>query len=99
MIWYDELMNNRHAVTHNVSAFLGFGEREIVFIHMPKQRIDFFENGKPTKKLEEYILNNWDSLFSFFNFYVEHFSSREIFVDKEAELNELRKIHRKQTSK
>jgi hypothetical protein len=99
MIWYDELMNNRHAVTHNVSAFLGFGEREIVFIHMPKQRIDFFEKGKPTKKLEEYILNNWDSLFSFFNFYVEHFSSREICVDKEAELKELRKIHRKQTSK
>jgi len=99
MKWHDELMNNRHAITHNVSAFLGFGESEIVFIHMPKKRIDFFENGKPTKKLEEYILNNWNSLFEFFNFYVEHFSSREIFVDKEAELKELRKIHRKQTSK
>ena len=99
MIWYDELMSNRHAITHNVSAFLGFGEKEIVFIHMPKRKIDFFEQGKPTKKLEEYILNNWNSLFDFFNFYVEHFSSREIFVDTERELKKLRKIFRKQTSK
>ena len=99
MTWHDELMSNRHAITHNVSAFLGFGEREIVFIDMPKRRIDFFENGKPTKKLEEYVLNNWNSLFKFFSFYVEHFSSREIFVDKEVELKELMKIHRKQTSK
>jgi hypothetical protein len=99
MTWHDELLSNRNAITHNVSAFLGFGEREIVFIDMPKKRIDFFENGKPTKKLEEYILNNWNSLFEFFNFYVEHFLSREIFVDKEPELKELRKIRRKQTSK
>lgn len=99
MTWHDELMSNRHAITHNVSAFLGFGEREIVFIDMPKRRIDFFENGKPTKKLEEYVLNNWNSLFKFFSFYVGHFSSREIFVDKEVELKELTKIHRKQTSK
>jgi len=99
MKWHDELMSNRHAITHNVSAFLGFGEREIVFINMPKRKIDFFENGKPTKKLEEYILNNWNSFFEFLNFYLEHFSSREIFVDKAAELKELKKIRTKQTSK
>lgn len=98
LTWHDDLMNNRHAITHNVSAFLGFGKREIVFIHMPKRRIDFFEHGKPTKELERYISNNWDSLFRFFSFYVEHFSSREIFVDREAEMKELRKIYGKKTS-
>jgi len=98
MKWYKDFIDNRHAITHNVSAFLGFGKREIVFIHMPKRRIDFFKNGKPTKKLEEYILSNWNSLFEFFNFYVEHFSNRGVFVDKEAELKEVMKIRRKQTS-
>ena len=97
MAWHDELLSNRNAITHNVSAFLGFGKKEMVFIHMPKKRIDFFEHGKPTKELEKYILNNWDSLFEFFDFYVEHFSSREIFVDKEAEVKELAKILHKRT--
>ena len=99
MGWHDELMCNRHAITHNVSAFLGFGEKEIVFIGMPEKRIDFFESGKPTKRLEQYTLKNWNSLFEFLNFYVEHFSSREIFVDKKVELKELMKIHKKQTAK
>jgi len=39
-----------------------------------------------------------DSLFEFLDFYVEHFSNREVFVDKEAELKEVVKIRRKQTS-
>ena len=89
MAWHDELMYNRHAITHNVSAFLGFGKKEIVFIDMPKRQIDFFESGKPTKKLEQYILNNWNSLFKFLNFYVEHFSNRQIFADTEKELKEI----------
>lgn len=91
MAWHDELMSNRHAITHNVSAFLGFGEEEIVFIDMPKRRIDFFENGKPTKKLQEYVVNNWNSLFGFLNFYVEHFSNRQIFVDAEGEFTEIKR--------
>ena len=91
MTWHDELSHNRHAVSHNVSAFLGFGEEEIEFIDMPKKRIDFFKNGKPTKKLEEYILDNRDSLFKFLKFYVEPFSNRQIFVDREEELKEVSK--------
>jgi len=85
MTWYDELIFNRDAVSHNVSAFLGFGKKEIIFIDMPKRRIDFFESGKPTKKLEQYILENWTSLFEFLDFYVEHFSNRQIFVETEEE--------------
>jgi len=36
MGWYYELVCNRHAISHNVSAFLGFGENDVVFIHMKK---------------------------------------------------------------
>lgn len=89
MAWHDELLRNRTAITHNVSAFLGFGKKEIEFISMPKKQIDFFEKGKPTKKLEEYILNNWKALFEFLEFYVEHFSNRQIFVDTEEEFKEV----------
>jgi hypothetical protein len=92
MSWYYELINNRNAITHNASAFLGFGTEEIVFIHMPKRRIDFFENGKPTRKLGEYISSNWISLFKFLDFCVNHFSNREIFVNKEKELETMRKL-------
>jgi len=91
MTWHDELMSDRHAITHNVSAFLGFGKSEMEFITMPKRRIDFFENGKPTKKIEEFILNKWNSLFEYFDFYVKHFSTRQIFVDKDKELKWLTK--------
>jgi len=99
MTWHDQLMSNRHGITHNVSAFLGFGKEEMEFIDMPEKRIDFFKTGKPTKKLEKYILNSWNSLFKFLDFYVEHFSNREVFVDEEAETKELWKILRKHTSK
>jgi len=96
--WYKDFVDNRHAITHNVSAFLGFGKEEVEFIDMPEGRIDFFKTGKPTKELEKYILTNWDSLFKFLDFYAEHFSSCEVFVDKEAEAKELWKILRKHTS-
>jgi len=92
MSWYKELIFNRHAITHNASAFLGFGKDEVVFIHMPKKRIDYFENGKPSKKLIEYISANWNSLFDFLNFYVNHLSNREIFVNKEKEMETVRQL-------
>ena len=91
MGWYAELELNRHAISHNVSAFLGFGKEEVEFIHMRKRRIDFFKHGKPTKKIEEYIVANWNSLFNFLKFYVNHFSNRKVFVDKAKELEEVRK--------
>jgi len=91
MRWYKNFIDNRNAITHNVSAFLGFGKEEMEFIDMPEKRIDFFKTGKPTKKLEKYILDNWNSLFEFLNFYAEHFSKRQIFVDREEELEEIRR--------
>ncbi len=92
MSWFKELMLNRHAITHHASAFLGFGKDEVVFIHMPKKRIDYFENGKPTKKLIEYISASWNSLFVFLDFYVNHFSNREVFVNKEKEMETVRQL-------
>jgi len=35
---------------------------------------------------------NWISLFEFLKFYEDHFTNRAIFVDKEKELEDLRKI-------
>lgn len=91
MGWYVELELNRNAISHNVSAFLGFGEEEVEFIPMRKKRIDFFKHGKPTEKIEKYIKANWNSLFNFLKFYVDHFSNCNIFVDKAKELEEVRK--------
>ena len=92
MSWYKELIFNRHAITHNASAFLGFGKDEVVFICMPKRRIDYFENGKPSKKLIEYVSANWNSLFGFLDFYVNHFSNRKIFVNKEKEMETVQQL-------
>lgn len=92
MKWYDDLVCNRHAISHNASAFLGFGKQEIEFIHMPKKRIDYFENGKPTKKLIEYIQANWISLFDYLDFYVKHFSDYKLFVEKDQELKTVQKL-------
>lgn len=91
MKWYTELERNRHAISHNVSAFLGFGKEEVEFIQMQKKRIDFFESGKPCKKMEEYVQANWNSLLDFLEFYVNCFSDRKIFVDNVKELEEVRK--------
>ncbi len=93
MKWFDDLVVcNRHAISHNASVFLGFGEDGIVFIHMPERRINYFESGKPSKKLIEHISNNWNSLFDFLNFYTKHFSNFQIIVNKEEELKELRDL-------
>jgi phenylacetate-coenzyme A ligase PaaK-like adenylate-forming protein len=43
------------------------------------------------KKLLEYIETNWESLFSFLDFYSKHFSNSSIYPDK---LEELEKINR-----
>lgn len=95
--WYSKLVCNRHGITHNVAVFLGFGKTEIEFIHMPKRRIDYFQNGKPSKKLIDYLKTNWNSLFDYMNFYFRHFSNLSIFVDKEKELSEIQKILSKNT--
>lgn len=99
MKWYDDLVVcNRHAISHNASVFLGFGEEGIVFIHMPERRIDYFENGKPSKKLIELISDNWNLLFDFLNFYTKHFSNSQIIVNKEEESKKLRDLISKNPS-
>lgn len=92
MDWYDELICNRHAISHNVSAFLGFGEEEVEFIHMQKKRIDYFESGKPSKKIEDYVQTNWIALLDFLDFYVDHFSTRKIMVDNVNEYETVKKF-------
>lgn len=91
MTWYRELMYNRHAVTHHVSVFLAFDKDHIVFIDMPKKRIDFFENGKPNKKVIDYIEQNWASLFQYLNFYEKHFRDCEVIVDPLKEMEFIKK--------
>jgi hypothetical protein len=36
-IWYDDIVCNRHAISHNISVFLGFGKEQIESIHIPKK--------------------------------------------------------------
>ncbi len=91
MAWYRELMYNRHAVTHHVAVFLAFDKEHIVFIDMPKKRIDFFEQDKPNKKLTDYIEKNWSSLFEYLDFYERHFKDFKIIADQLGELEFIKK--------
>lgn len=91
MTWYSELMYNRHAVTHHVAVFLAFDKEHIVFIDMPKKRIDFFEQGKPNKKLIDYIEKNWSSLFEYLDFYERHFRDFKIIAYQLEELEFIKK--------
>jgi hypothetical protein len=91
MTWYRELMYNRHAVTHHAAVFLAFDKEHIVFIDMPKKRIDFFEQGKPNKKLIKYIEQNWVSLFEYLDFYERHFRVSKIINDPLEELEFIKK--------
>ncbi len=91
--WYATLSKNRNASTHNISSFIGFGEDCIVFIDQPRyNRIYTLGSGRPNRNLEEWIIGNWKKLFQFLDFYVHHFFTHEIFVDKENELKELEKL-------
>jgi hypothetical protein len=91
MTWYRELMYNRHAVTHNAAVFLAFDKEHIVFIDMPKKRIDFFEQGKPNEKLIDYMEKNWSSLFEYLDFYEKHFRDFKIIADQLEELEFIKK--------
>lgn len=75
--WYETLRNNRHMITHEGSAFLGFkGDGKIVFIDYPKKKFSWFGQNKQTKELENYLNQSFNDLFDFLDFYANHFSPR-----------------------
>ena len=72
--WYKILRNNRHMITHEGSAFLGFGEDGgIMFIDYPRKGFSWFKKKKSTRELENYMEQSFNSLFEFLDFYVNHF--------------------------
>jgi hypothetical protein len=72
--WYETLRNNRHKITHEWSAFLGFTrDGKTLFLDYPNHKEEFSYPSKPTKDLEDYLNQNLDALFNFMDFYVKHF--------------------------
>lgn len=72
--WYKILRNNRHMITHEGSAFLGFKEDgKIVFLDYPKKGFSWFKQKKSTRELEDYLARSVHDLFDFLDFYVKHF--------------------------
>lgn len=72
--WYEILRNNRHTITHQESAFLGFKEDgKIVFLDYPKKGFSWFKQKKSTRELEDYLTRSFHDLFDFLGFYVKHF--------------------------
>jgi hypothetical protein len=74
--WYETLKNNRHMITHEGSAFLGFAnDGKILFLDYPhpKKGFSWFDSNKSTKDLESYFGKNFEDLFNFLDFYVKHF--------------------------
>jgi len=72
--WYETLRNNRHMITHEGSAFLGFSKGgKILFLDYPKKGFNWFDPNKSTKDLESYLSQSFENLFSFLDFYATHF--------------------------
>lgn len=77
--WYETLRNNRHMITHEGSAFLGFAQDgKILFIDYPhpKKGFSWFEPKKSTKGLQNYLNQSFNDLFEFLDFCVKHFRQR-----------------------
>jgi len=76
LTWYKTLKNNRHAITHRLSAFLGFKEDGgIVFLDYPKEEFDWFGEKSP-RDIEKYLNQSFSDLFDFLEFYTQHFRMR-----------------------
>ena len=75
--WYNTLKNNRHAITHRLSAFLAFEkDYAVVFEDYPPDReFDWFKE-KSFRKLAEYLDQSFNDLFDFLDFYTQHFRKR-----------------------
>lgn len=74
--WYKTLRDNRHAITHRLSAFLGFEkDGRIVFIDYPKKEFDWLDK-KSLREIERYLDQSFNDLFDFLEFYTQHFRKR-----------------------
>jgi hypothetical protein len=74
--WYETLMNNRHMITHQAPAFLGFAnDGEILFLDCPhcENGGSWYDLNKPAEDLEGYLSKNFEALFNFLEFYTKHF--------------------------
>jgi hypothetical protein len=68
--WYETLRGNRHAITHNLSAFLGFDEDgKVVFRDYPKSKQSF-------RQIEKYLNQSFNDMLNFLEFYTQHFRKR-----------------------
>lgn len=76
--WYEALRNNRHMITHEGSAFLGFDkDGRIIFLDYPHPKEGFSWFGpKKFRQLEDYLGQSFKDLFDFLEFYVNHFRQR-----------------------
>ena len=76
LTWYKILRNNRHAITHRLSAFLGLDkDGRIVFIDYPQKDFDWF-GKKSTRDMEMYLSQSFNDLFDLLEFYAQHFRKR-----------------------
>lgn len=72
--WYEVLRNNRHMITHEGTAFLGFEkDGTILFLDYPKKGFDWDEQNKSNRELEGYLNQSFKDLFDFLDFYANHF--------------------------
>jgi len=77
LTWYKTLRNNRHAITHRLSAFLGFKEDgRVAFIDYPKREKFDWLGKKEVREIEEYLNQSFNDLFDFLEFYARHFRKR-----------------------
>jgi len=75
--WYETLRDNRHAITHRVSAFLGFEkDGTIIFRDYPPKKESNWFSKKVFRELEEYLDQSFNDLFDFLEFYTRHFRKR-----------------------
>ena len=82
LTWYKTLRNNRHAITHRLSAFLGFKkDGTVVFIDYPKKKFDWFDN-KVLIQIEKYLDQSFNDFFDFLEFYAHYFRERVPESDK-----------------
>ena len=75
--WYKTLRDNRHAIAHRVSAFLGFEkDGTIIFRDYPPKKEFGWLDKKVFRGLEEYLDQSFNDLFDFLKFYTRHFRKR-----------------------
>jgi len=75
--WYKTVRDNRHAITHRLSAFLGFEkDYTVIFLDYPKEKKFDWSSSKSFRKAEKYLDQSYSDLFRFLEFYTQHFRRR-----------------------